>query len=317
MTDTLSHPSAVKDISTGILFCLLIMAVIYISPLMGTFAWVFLPLPVLFYRLKAGRMGGGIIMAASLVILVVVTQNIAFDTIYFTSLLLTGFALGEFIEKQFPIEQILGLTVLSTGAVCFALVFLMAAFDGKNLITLLSDWGRGYDAFSTQFLNQSLSMYPEMSVDPEAFKRAARIFATALPSIFICSYLTVGWINILMMRFFLKRKNIHVQCIEQLNQWKTADWLVFGIILSGVCTALLSGVPRYLAVNGLIVLLFIYFFQGIAVVSYFFQQKNAPSAIRFFLYALIAVQPIFLLLVIFLGLFDTWANFRKLKTVGR
>ncbi|MFA5905055.1 MAG: DUF2232 domain-containing protein, partial [Desulfobacula sp.] len=58
----------------------------------------------------------------------------------------------------------------------------------------------------------------------------------------------------------------------------------------------------------------VYFFQGIAVVSFFFQKKRTPFAIRFFFYLMVAILPQFLFLVIGCGLFDTWINFRKLDT---
>ncbi|MBW2176623.1 MAG: DUF2232 domain-containing protein, partial [Deltaproteobacteria bacterium] len=57
-----------------------------------------------------------------------------------------------------------------------------------------------------------------------------------------------------------------------------------------------------------------YFLQGIAVVSYYFEKKRFPRALRLFLYSLIALQQILLLLIIGLGLFDMWLNFRKLNS---
>jgi len=67
MTGTLTQPAAIKDILTGIFLCIMIIAIIYVMPLIGVFAWMFLPLPVLFYRLKAGRNSSVIIIVASLV----------------------------------------------------------------------------------------------------------------------------------------------------------------------------------------------------------------------------------------------------------
>ena len=58
----------------------------------------------------------------------------------------------------------------------------------------------------------------------------------------------------------------------------------------------------------------IYFFQGIAIVSFFFEKKRLPVALRFILYSLIVVQQFLLLLIIGFGFFDMWLNFRKLET---
>jgi uncharacterized protein YybS (DUF2232 family) len=56
----------------------------------------------------------------------------------------------------------------------------------------------------------------------------------------------------------------------------------------------------------------VYFFQGIAIVSFYFNKKRFPRVIRIFLYTLIAIQQLVLLAVIGLGFFDMWFNFRKL-----
>jgi uncharacterized protein YybS (DUF2232 family) len=56
----------------------------------------------------------------------------------------------------------------------------------------------------------------------------------------------------------------------------------------------------------------VYFFQGIAIVSFYFNKKKFPRMIRIFLYTLVAVQQLVLLAVIGLGFFDMWFNFRKL-----
>ena len=69
---------------------------------------------------------------------------------------------------------------------------------------------------------------------------------------------------------------------------------------------------KLLGFNGLLILLTIYFFQGIAIVSYYFEKKRFPRALRVFLYSLIALQQMILLIVIGLGFFDMWLNFRKL-----
>ena len=83
MTGMQIQSAVIKDILTGILLYMLIIAGMYMIPLTGVAAWLFLPLPVLFYRLKTGRKGGIIIMLTSLAILMLVTRNIAMVTLYF------------------------------------------------------------------------------------------------------------------------------------------------------------------------------------------------------------------------------------------
>jgi len=314
LTGTLIQPSAIKDILTGILLCMLIIAIMYILPLIGVFAWMFLPLPVLFYRLKTGRNGGGIIMVTSLAVLILLTSNFAFNTLYFGSLLMTGFFLGECIEKHLSIEKIMLYTGLAVLGIGVAILLIYSLTYTQGIEHLISNYVTRYQALSSQLFSESAQLYPDMKVDTQMLEKAGSVFVMIFPGIFINSYLTMVWLNILLIKKLLLKKGIHVTSIENLNQWKAPDYLVFGVIGLSILIFLPVDALKFIAVNCLIILMFVYFFQGIAVVSFFFQKKSAPSALRFFFYILIAIQPLFMFLVIGLGLFDTWINFRKLDT---
>jgi uncharacterized protein YybS (DUF2232 family) len=72
---------------------------------------------------------------------------------------------------------------------------------------------------------------------------------------------------------------------------------------------------RILGLNGFIILMTIYFFQGIAIVSFFFEKKDIPMLLRVILYSFIGMQFFLILLVIATGFFDMWLDFRKLETL--
>lgn len=312
MTHTFRNPAAVKDMASGILFCLMIIVVMHMIPLLGIFAWVVLPLPVLFFRLKVGRSGSGLIMLISLVVLIVMTNNIAFNVLYFGSLMATGYFLGEFIEKHLAVEKIVIYTGLCVAGLLMLVLLLYAFSQGTDIVGLFHDYLQRYQMISERLFSDSAKIYPQMDLNPDEIKQAGTLLAMILPGILVNSYLTMVWINILLIKRFLKNRGITVQSIENLRLWKAPFALVFGVIVCSMILFFVSGPIRIIAINCLIVLMFVYFFQGIAIVSYFFQKKSAPIALRLFVYAMIAVQPLFLTLVIGFGLFDTWANFRKI-----
>ncbi len=314
MTGTQIKSTIIKDVLIGILLYVLIFAGMYAIPLTGVTTWLFLPLPVLFYRLKTGRNGGIIIMLTSLAILMLVTRNISIIMFYFGSLLMTGFVLGECIENHFSIGKIMLFTCLVVFGFCFLGVFIYSAIQGQEIQDLVSGYIANYHALSGEFFSELERLYPEMNLDRQMFEKENSAILMAAPGIFINSYLTMLWLNILLMKKILFKKGIVVKTIENLNRWKAPDHLAFGLIALAVLVFFTSGVLKFIAVNLLIILLFVYFFQGIAVVSFFFQKKRTPFAIRFFFYLMIAILPQFLLLIIGCGLFDTWINFRKLDT---
>ena len=55
---------------------------------------------------------------------------------------------------------------------------------------------------------------------------------------------------------------------------------------------------------------------GLAIVSFFMKKSPLPKGFRYLIYFLIFAQQIATLLVVAAGLFDLWADFRKLnKTI--
>lgn len=307
MTGTITPPLVLREIILGTSLCIMIFAIIFAFPLLGVFALLFLPLPVLFFRLKLGRNSGAIIVAVSFFVLLIMTRGLAFDILYFGSLLMTGFFLGECIEKHMTIERTMILTGVGVVGAAFAAFVLYTVFQGQTIHAIVSD-------YLTRYFSLTAQLYQNMGIEPAQIEAMNRVFLMVLPGMFVVSFLATMWMNILIIKRLLLRKGIVLSRMEQLNQYKAPEYLVWIVIALGLLLFLPMEAPKYVSINCLIVLMLVYFFQGIAVVSFFFEKKRSPTALKVFCYSLIAVQLYFLILVIGLGFFDNWINFRKLGT---
>ena len=99
---------------------------------------------------------------------------------------------------------------------------------------------------------------------------------------------------------------------ENLKEWQAPDPLVWVLVGAG-CILLLPGtVSKAIGMNLLLVVLLVYFFQGLSIVAFFFDRKRVPKLIRGFAYAFIVLQEIATLLVVGLGVFDVWFNVRRI-----
>jgi uncharacterized protein YybS (DUF2232 family) len=131
----------------------------------------------------------------------------------------------------------------------------------------------------------------------------------------IASTLLVIWINILVSKALLKSKfRLHPD-YENLNQWQAPDLLVWTVIGSGILMLFPVAAAKLFGLNILLISMTIYFFQGMGIVSFFFEKKKVPRFFKILLYSLIALQQLALMAVIGIGFFDTWFNFRKLKKI--
>ncbi len=307
MPPAIVHPSAIKDIVLGTGLCILTFAVSYTFPLLGVFALLLLPLPVLYFRLKLGRNSGGIIALASFLVLLVISRGVAFDTLYFGALLMTGLFLGECIEKHCGIEKTMIFTVTGVLGVSLAAFGVYAVFQAQGI-------GEMIQGYISQYLELTSALYTDMGIEKQQIDALNAAFVVVMPGMFIVSYMTTVWLNVLIIKRLLARIGIQLKNMAALNRFRAPDSLVWAAIGLGVLLALPVGSVKYVVINCLIILLLIYFFQGIAVISFYFQKKESPTFLKVFCYGLIAVQIYFLILVIGLGFFDNWINFRKLET---
>ena len=96
-------------------------------------------------------------------------------------------------------------------------------------------------------------------------------------------------------------------------EWKAPEPLVWVLIAAGFLVAFLDGVIGIFALNLLVILLPVYFLQGLAVIDCFFRRKAFSPIIRAVGYLLLTLVNPLPMVVTGLGVFDLWADFRKPK----
>ncbi len=305
-----------KDTAMGIAIPILIFLGILYIPLSGVILIVLFPMPILFYRLKLGRKMGAFIMILVLSIIIAIIGGISLDILFYSCLLLTGFLLGEYIEKPLSIEKTGIYTCLSTISVYTGFFFFYAFISEQEIISIISK-------YVVANLEMSLKLYPLIGVaqkDIEIISKSIEaiqyVLVRIMPSLVAIILILVTWINILFIKTIMVKKGIFIQRFEKLNKWKAPEQLVWIVII--LCLIVFIPVKnlKIIGLNFIIVLIPVYFFQGIAIVSFFFEKKRFPVILRFFIYTLIAIQQIFLFFIVGLGFFDTWFDFRKLKILN-
>lgn len=93
--------------------------------------------------------------------------------------------------------------------------------------------------------------------------------------------------------------------------WKAPEPLIWPLIAGGFVALLTKGWTQSAAMNLLVVLLPLYFLQGLAVITYFFRQSSVSPLMRALGYLLLIVFNPFQLIVAGIGVFDLWVDFRK------
>ena len=302
----------VKDIITGTIVSGFIYLASIFLPLIGFLLSLLILLPTLLYRLKLGRVHG-LIIPIIMIVSIIITGNNTLDIAFLAGLLLLGFIIGELIEAGFDIEKTMLLSCFAISLITVIGIVLFAFAFNIGPVVLISQ-------YVAENLKLTMTLYKSMGMPQENIDLLSRSLSTIeyiliriCPALFISSTLFVSWINILGTKIFFAKKGITLKGYETLNQWKAPDFLVWTVIASIIMLFFSLPIIKIIGINGLIVLMTIYFFQGITIVSYFFRKKRFPLLIKVALYSIIVIQQLIMLFIIGLGFFDTWLNFRKLN----
>lgn len=218
------------------------------------------------------------------------------------------------IESSFALMTLAGLAVPAAALAVFALTTRMDVFG---------DLSRGVQSLFQRMID--LQQAAGMGEEDLAFLRASAPlvvskFLQILPSLWIDLTLIVLSLNILFLRRWVLSERPFPQWPD-FSLWRLPEVWIWAPIAGGAVYFLntyLVGSPALgiLAVNVLIVVVAICFFQGMAVGSFFFKTRLSPL-LRLMGYALFFLFfQVGAVLVMGVGLADFWFDFRKLKKVG-
>jgi uncharacterized protein YybS (DUF2232 family) len=300
-----------RELATGAGITCLAVAVCCLFPMAGLIGSALVPLPLVYYRVTLGRPAATLIAPAALACALLI-GGLA-EAFFFGALLLIGLVMGELMERRWPLEKVMAgacAAVLLAGVAALAAAGL---WTGEGLMATVSEGVR-------QHLELSLLLYQQMGLPAEQLDFLENsldviqwVLVAVMPAVVIGSTLMVAWISLLASLRLLRHRGVPVPDYGPLNRWKAPEPLVWAVIASGVMLMIPGTGAKLVGLNGLIVLMVVYFFQGLAIVAYFFQKKQIPTFARAVLYGLIAIQQVVTLAVIGVGFFDTWFNFRKLE----
>ena len=116
----------------------------------------------------------------------------------------------------------------------------------------------------------------------------------------------------LILNLVMVRRWVSVTRATNLRLWRTPDVLIWILIATGFGMFCPVAPIALCARNLFLIVLGCYFCQGLAIVSYYLERFRLPRGIRVVGYVLIAVQHVIAALVLALGVFDLWGNFRRL-----
>ena len=313
-------PLHYRDTVRNLVFGIGVILALYIGattlPVFGLIGVFVLPLPVLVYRLKLGRTKGAAVPAVSFVVMTMLSGGGSLDLFLFLALLMLGFVLGESFERNYSLEKTMAIACGSLTLAGLIVLLFYSHMAGVGIPDLVSSYVSKNLALSQAAFNKMNVTEETKQALSSSIELIKYMAVRLLPGITVSGILFMAWVTLLLARPVFHRIGLPYPAFGQLIRWRAPEILVWGVIGCGAFLLVPVNGLKLIGINGLMILLQVYFFQGIAIISYFFEKKRIPVIVRWCLYILMTLQLFFVILVIGLGLFDTWLNLRKLGTEG-
>ncbi len=293
-------------LASAVAFTVALCWVSLFGPSGSALALLFVPLPALVLGAIGGTAAVAVATGLSSVLLVATVGNEA-GAFYLVAVGVPILAMVQALRRAWRIEAVIaaGLATLVVGVGGV----LWLHFGDVSAIRAAIDaaWRQSFDG--TIALYQQLGVTPERLSEIQAGRdELERGTVVLLPGI----SLVVAGVAYFLNLWCSGRWAQWPQLVD-LNRWQAPPWLIWAFILAGFSMFAPVEEISSVARNLFLVFLACYFFQGLAIVSYFLERFNLPRGLRLASYVLIVVQQFVAGAVLALGVFDLWGDFRRLS----
>lgn len=308
-----------RDFLAGLFISLLVFLVAAALPLSASFLLFVSPLPIVYYYSKLGRIPGLLLVLATVAVSVLTLEAVNRGG-YIPLICLLGYlgiVLAEVLKRNVTIEKAMLASLIALSIPVLSMIAYTVIRSGD------APW-RQTETYMISAIMENVKLYSELGVPQEQItlirdnaQQIAVFFINILPALGLISMAFCIWLNLLAARMIFYRQRLHFPDFGDLARWKCPEKLVWLVIASGGMMLIPDERIYYVGFNVLLICLFVYLLQGLAIIGFFFRRKRIPIFLRTLFYGLLVFQQIFILLVIAVGLFDLWLDFRKFnKTIS-
>lgn len=304
-----------KELAAGVAITTLVFLASIFTPEAGILIGVFAPVPVIYYA-RSGRMQGtAVFLLALLISLVFLNQA---DRTASLPLLFIwgafGLVISEMLKKNYAIEK----TIFYSALIVFSM---MVVFLLSYSLQLGEDPWTLVERTISQGIRDIVDAYSKAGIATDQadllkshIGRISKFVYYISPALAVIATVFLAWLNLMAAKIIFARRGISFPDFGDLCCWKIPDKMVWFVIAAGALILVPSDRLRIAGINLLIIFLFIYMFQGLSIIQFFFKKKAVPAFLRGAFYFLLFAQHFLVILVIALGFFDIWVDLRKMNS---
>ena len=280
-------------------------------PVLGSFLILLLPAPLGYQRVKGGATSSA--AAALLCAAVAAFFGGAGMALFAATLAISGFVQcgsllrGERDDLAIIRGTIVPLIVVGAGLGAY---FLAARTDPWALL----------DKNLAEGVKQTLALYRQMGLREEdiaaltpTLTLMSRLVSDYLPALCVSGMASTSYMNWLIIRRYSEKAGLVPPREAKLAMWAAPDYAIWGVIIPGFLMIPPEPVLRQMAGNLLAVFGMVYLFQGLAIAAHLSERLRLSALVKAVCFLIMLLQPYLAAAIFAAGLFDTWADFRKIR----
>lgn len=282
-------------------------------PVFGLVVGALMPLPIILTIRRAGWLPGLLLVAAGMGLLFYVEHftTIKAEMLPFLHMVVIGFAIAFFTVHQYRLEIIVGATVLLAVSLQAGTLLFLAWQQGISPMVYLQQMVAEIWTLFSKIIENEPILQQELQLSGLNVAEFTTRIAQLTPAFLVINSTLVVLMNYLLSRNLAGPLGYIDQKLP-LNSWEAPGWLIFVFIGAGFLLLVPHQVVRLSGINVLLVCGFFYFFQGLAILAFYFKRFQVPRIFRWIVYFFLVLLKPAMLFVVIVGLIDLWLDLRRL-----
>ncbi|HIJ78715.1 MAG: YybS family protein [Desulfobulbaceae bacterium] len=273
-----------------------------------------IPLPIYYYLVVFGKNNGTTVVtwAVGIVGLLAVFTGALNGILFTLTLVPLGFMLAKAKEQNEPI-----LTAGTKGALIIAVAWFGLALAYGSISRsnpyqdILLNLDKGFETSFTLYENSGKIQADDLKTIKIFFDQLQDLTKRLFPALLVTLIFSIVWLNITFGHWLLHKKDPALSHQHDLQNWRLPEMLVWLVILAGIAVIIPDPGFSTFGMNLGLVLGFLYFAQGLAILSSMLTTWAVPPLLKVLIYSLLFLQSYGMALLAALGLTDVWIDLRK------
>lgn len=311
-----------STVEAGIMTCIILILML-INIYMPIFSYVLkfvLPIPVTLLYLRHNLKITFTVLAASGILISLINNPIS----GLTSVIMfgiTGIALGYSIKRELSVPTTI-MILAAASLIGFVIDFTVyiTLISGTSVTKFMSETIRTIN----ESMNMSISFYEKMGMPAEQIKRfkdMIDIFTVdnmmkLIPSALIISSVIFAFLSYIITRLILRKLGYNIKQMPKFSKMyvdiKFVTILAIIMLIGTIMIRLNITVGEYISISSVLMLLYAFLFDGIALVTYYLSNKFSLSKGVIVAIIIFTAFSQLVIMYIILGVIDIIADFRKL-----